>query len=112
MGRLKAMPSRLGRPAPMVRALPKVVEGFYQSAEWLRYRTAHRQWTVARHGGCWCKVCGSTKRLILDHRVERSDGGADFPPFEEADWLCQAHHNRKTADARARRARGEKAGGG
>ncbi len=107
MGRLKAMPSRLGRPASRVRARPKVAEGFYQSAEWLDYRRRHRDWTRAKHGGVWCKVCGAVQRLILDHRVERSDGGADFPPYEEADWLCTPCHNRKTADAKARRVRGE-----
>jgi 5-methylcytosine-specific restriction endonuclease McrA len=51
-------------------------------------------------------VCGGTNRLILDHRVERRDGGADFPPFEEADWFCAGCHNTKTARARALRAGG------
>lgn len=106
MGRLQGLPSRLAGLPARVKALPKVAERFYQSAEWLAYRARHKAWTRARQGGVWCCKCGSTHRLILDHRVERKDGGADFPPFEEADWYCAACHNRKTAEARARRASG------
>lgn len=106
MARLKALGSRVAAMPPHVRALPKVAEHFYQSREWLDYRERHKRWTVERQGGVWCAVCGSKHRLILDHRVERSDGGADFPPFGEADWLCQRHHNAKTAAAKARRAAG------
>lgn len=86
--------------------MPKVADGFYLSAEWRAYRSAHRAWTIARQGGVWCRVCGSVKRLILDHRTERKDGGADFPPYEEADWYCGGCHNAKTAAARAKRAAG------
>ncbi|WP_047004963.1 hypothetical protein [Aurantiacibacter luteus] len=87
-------------------ALPKVAERFYQSKAWLDYRRRHAAWTRARLGGLWCCQCGGTRRLILDHRVERKDGGPDFPPFEQADWYCGGCHNRKTAQARAARARG------
>lgn len=107
MARLKALPGRLGGLPARVKALPKRAELFYQSAEWKSYRSQHRRWTVAHQGGVWCCKCGSTKRLILDHRVERKDGGADFPPFEEADWYCGGCHNRKTAEARAKRAAGK-----
>jgi len=86
--------------------MPKVAERFYLSAGWKDYKRRHRAWTVQRFGGLWCKVCGGTNRLILDHRVERRDGGADFPPFEEADWYCAGCHNTKTARARALRAGG------
>lgn len=106
MGRLKAMPSRLGALPSRVKALPKAAELFYQSAAWKAYRKAHRAWTIARQGGLWCAVCGSTKRLILDHRVERKDGGEDLPPYDECEWLCGGCHNRKTAAAKAARARG------
>lgn len=106
MGKLKAMPGRLGAMPAKLRAMPKRAEGFYQSPEWQDYRRRHRAWTVAQQGGVCCAVCGSTHRLILDHRVERRDGGADFPPFEQADWLCGPHHNAKTAKARAARAVG------
>lgn len=106
MGKLKAMPPRLAGLPPRVAAMPKVAEAFYQSDAWRRYREAHRRWTIQQQGGVWCVVCGSTERLILDHRHERKDGGEDFPPYAEADWHCGPCHNRKTAKARAKRARG------
>jgi len=106
MGRLKSMPSRLGALPPRVAAMPKVADSFYQSPEWKDYRARHRAWTIQRQGGVWCIICGSTHRLILDHREERKDGGADLPPFDQMDWYCAGHHNAKTAAARARRARG------
>lgn len=110
--RLKAMPSRLSRLPSRVAAAPKVAEGFYVSAEWKAYRQRHKAWTAERQGGVWCCKCGATRRLILDHAVERRDGGADFPPFEEAHWYCGGCHNAKTAAAKAARARGDGAGGG
>lgn len=106
VGRLKAMPSRIGALPPRVRSLPKVAERFYQSAEWRAYRKRHAAWTRSRQGGLWCAKCGGTSRLMLDHKVERKDGGEDFPPFEGAEWLCGGCHNAKTAKARARRASG------
>ena len=89
-----------------VAALPKRADRFYLSPEWRDYRKRHRAWTKQRKGGVWCCVCGGGGRLILDHRVERRDGGADFPPFEEADWYCAGCHNRKTAAAKAKRTGG------
>ena len=74
MGRLKSMPSRLGALPPRVAAMPKVADSFYQSVEWKDYRARHRAWTIQRQGGVWCLICGSTHRLILDHREERKDG--------------------------------------
>ena len=86
--------------------MPKVAERFYLSAEWKGYRAWHRAETLRREGGLWCCVCGCGGRLILDHVIERKDGGADFPPYEGAKWYCTAHHNAKTAQARAARAGG------
>ncbi len=106
VGKLKAMPARLGSLPPRVAAMPKVADNFYKSAAWLAYRQQHRDWTVAQQGGVWCIVCGSTRRLILDHAAERKDGGADLPAFKDAHWYCTGCHNRKTADAKAKRARG------
>lgn len=111
MARLTRLPGRIAAMPSRVKVLPKRAEGFYASAEWKAYRERHRAWTVQRQGGVWCAVCGSTKRLILDHVVERRDGGADFPPFEGARWLCGAHHNAKTAAAKKARAQGEAGGG-
>lgn len=106
MGRLKQLGARIGGVAPRVRSMPKLAEGFYLSAEWKAYRAWHRAETRKRDGAVWCCVCGSTHRLILDHVVERKDGGPDFPAFEGAKWYCTAHHNAKTAQARAARASG------
>jgi 5-methylcytosine-specific restriction endonuclease McrA len=44
--------------------------------------------------------------VIADHIVERKDGGADLDP-NNIELLCHAHHQKKTALARARRARGQ-----
>jgi 5-methylcytosine-specific restriction endonuclease McrA len=104
MGRLKQLGARLGSIAPRVRAMPKVAERFYLSAEWKAYRAWHRAETRRRAGAVWCCVCGGTERLILDHVIERKDGGADFPAFEGARWYCGGCHNTKTAKARAARA--------
>ena len=109
MGRLRQLPGRLGALGARVAALPQMAERFYASPEWKAYRKAHRAWVIEQMGGCWCAVCGAGGRLILDHKVERKDGGADFPPYAGAEWLCTGCHNAKTANARERRAVG---GGG
>jgi 5-methylcytosine-specific restriction protein A len=94
------MPSRFGRLAPQVSAMPKVAESFYQSPEWRKLVAA-----IKRERGNWCERCGSNNRVIADHIKERRDGGADLDP-SNIELLCQAHHAAKTAAARARRARG------
>lgn len=96
----------MGRAPSRVAVLPKKVESFYQSAEWRAYRAWHRAETVKRQGGVWCAVCGCGGRLILDHVVERRDGGPDLPPYEGAKWYCSGHHNAKTARARLARVSG------
>lgn len=106
MGRLRQLGARLGSIGPKVRAMPKVAERFYTSPEWKGFRAWHRAETRRRAGGVWCCVCGSTVRLILDHVIERKDGGPDFPPYEGARWYCGGCHNTKTAKARETRARG------
>lgn len=108
MTRLSRLPSKMAAMPGRVRALPKKAESFYQSAAWRAYRAAHKAWTIARQGGVWCCKCGSTRRLILDHRVERRDGGPDFPLNDEADWYCTGCHNAKTAEAKAKRAEGSR----
>jgi len=100
---IKRLPGRLGRVPVRVAALPKKAESFYQSAGWRAYRTAHRAETVRRQGGVWCSVCGSKHKLILDHVVERREGGPDFPPHDGARWYCSGCHNTKTARARLAR---------
>ena len=106
LSRLRQLPGRMGRLPSRVAFRPKVAESFYLSAEWKAYRAAHRAQTKARHGGVWCCVCGGGGRLILDHVIERRDGGPDFPPFDGAKWYCAGCHNTKTARAKAQRVRG------
>jgi len=79
---------------PLVRSGPKRADRFYQSAEWKAAR--------ARQPDKWCVVCGSTKRLVLDHKDERRDGGADLDPTN-LQWLCHTHHQAKTAQAKRER---------
>lgn len=109
MGRLKAMPSRLGSLPGKVRALPKQVEPFYQSAAWKRLvedRKLDADYFAAK------ARARKGERLILDHKRERKDGGADLDPANTA-WLTFSEHQAKTARARAARARGEvKSSGG
>lgn len=103
MGKLYAMPSRFGRLPRKVPAPPKVADRFYTSPEWQALKRTKRA------EGAWCVVCGSTKRLILDHIIERKDGGADLDP-SNVEWLCHLHHQQKTARAREARARGDAVG--
>ena len=93
-------PTAVGRAPAMVRAAPKVAELFLRSAEW---RTMVKE--IKRKRGESCERCGSGHRVIGDHIVERKDGGAELDETN-VELLCQACHNRKTAQARARRARG------
>lgn len=100
MARLRMAPTTVGRAPAMVRAAPKVAELFYRSVEW---RTIVK--AIKRKRGEFCERCGSGHRVIGDHIVERKDGGAELDETN-VELLCQACHNRKTAKARARRARG------
>lgn len=79
---------------------PKRAESFYQSTEW-RALVA----SIKRERGNFCQRCGSSERVIADHIVERKDGGADLDR-SNIELLCAKHHAIKTAQARARRARG------
>lgn len=101
MPRLKQLPPRLGRLPGKLRPMPKVADRFYQSVDWKRLRAEKKA-----QGPAYCCVCGKGSRLILDHREERKDGGADLPPLDQLDWYCTGHHNAKTAAAKAARAMG------
>lgn len=108
MGRLKSLGSRLGSMPAKVKAAPKVVEGFYSSAAW-RSLVADRKrdpdYQLAR------QRAKRGERMILDHKVERRDGGADLDP-SNTEWLTFSEHQAKTAKARAARAQGQTWGGG
>lgn len=84
-----------------LRPPPKIAEQFYMSPEW---RGLVKRIKATR--GNWCQRCGSTHRVIADHIKERRDGGADLDETN-IELLCHACHQRKTAQAQARRARGE-----
>ncbi len=101
MGRLKALPARIGAAPAKVKALPKEAERFYGSAEW---RALVRR--LKRERGNFCQRCGAGGRIIGDHIIERKDGGADLDEGN-VELLCAAKcHPAKTARARAARARG------
>ena len=98
VAKLNRIPERVGSVPDRVKPLPKVALPFYHSREW---RALVR--TIKAKRGNWCERCGSTKRVIADHIIEIKDGG---PMLDESnvELLCQTHHQRKTAQAAARRA--------
>lgn len=102
MGRLTAVPSRLGMLPSRVTFAPKVAEAFYYSPPWRALVARLKRQRGAR---CQRPGCGSAKRIIADHIIERKDGGADLDPAN-IELLCHACHQVKTAAARARRAAG------
>ena len=70
---------------------PKPTDSFYGSVRWkeLRARVRRRD-----HG--ICALCGTPNSWTVDHRVPRSEGGAD------EDWnlrlLCRTCDNKRHAD--------------
>ena len=95
------MPARLSAAQPKLKSAPKAVEPFYRSAGWRRLvedRKLDNDWFAAK------ARAKPGERLILDHRIERKDGGSDLDPANP-EWLTFGEHQRKTAMARARRAR-------
>jgi 5-methylcytosine-specific restriction endonuclease McrA len=69
----------------------------------------HKAWAAAvkRRDGYRCVTprCDSKGRLIADHIVEITDGGARFD-VANGQTLCLACHNRKTARQKASRSGG------
>jgi 5-methylcytosine-specific restriction endonuclease McrA len=78
----------------------KQADPFYDTPEWRALRDQVRR----EAGGC-CEWSGCESRgRYVDHRIERSDGGADLDRSNL--WLlCPSHHRIKTVRARAARAR-------
>lgn len=97
---LKAMTTLLQPMAPIVRAMPKVADPFYLSPEW---RALMRR--IKKERGAHCEHCGAGGRIIGDHVVEIKDGGERLDP-RNVRLMCMPCHNRKTAKARGKRARG------
>ncbi len=86
---------------------PKRVDPFYQSREWLKVRAL-----VLKRDNYTCQTCGiavrrhpeetDKPRALVDHIVERRDGGADLDPANLA-TICDPCHTRKTNQKRAER---------
>ena len=100
MGKLTNLKPQVSSMPTLLRPPPKTAESFYQSPEW-RSLVA----SIKRTRGSWCEQCGAGPKVIGDHIRERKDGGADLDP-SNVQLLCWPCHNRKTAKARAARAKG------
>lgn len=96
--KLKQLKPAIAHLPPRIAVAGKYVNPFYQGREW---RTLVQG--LKRQRG-WCVVCGSTHRLVADHIIEIKDGGAPLDPAN-IQFLCLAHHNAKTAAAKAARIR-------
>lgn len=104
MGRLSNIRPRLSGAKGRLKPMPKRADQFYLSAAW---RSLVKEIKQAR--GNYCETCGTGgkgARIIGDHIIELKDGGAPLDP-QNIKLLCSRHHGIKTAQARARRARGE-----
>lgn len=108
MARLSRLPGRMAALPARVAPRPKLAEPFYQSAEWralVKARTGDADWHAAK------ARARQGERLILDHKHERRDGGADLDP-NNTEWLTFSEHQRKTAKAKQERASGARHQGG
>ena len=101
VSKLKASKPRLGGMAPRLRAAPKLVEAFYSSPEWRRL--VERRKRDGDYFAALARRKDRSERVILDHIVERRDGGADLDPAN-TQWLTNSEHQAKTAQAKAARA--------
>jgi hypothetical protein len=92
-----------------IKTEPKQVDAHYLTEE-------HKEWRKqvlgnagnrceAIENGFRCTKAAPESRMFADHIVERRDGGALLDPAN-GQCLCGAHHTKKTAAARAMRARG------
>ena len=76
------------------------LDRFYSSAIWRKTRAAHR----AREP--LCRMCAEAGRIkagdVVDHIVERRDGGSDYDPTN-LQTLCHACHGIKTRIEHERR---------
>lgn len=93
--KLTRLPNTVAALPAALKTPPKIAELFYQSPEW-RSLVA----SIKRKRGGWCERCGSTRRVIGDHIIERKDGGAELDE-SNIQLLCIRCHNTKTAKAKA-----------
>jgi 5-methylcytosine-specific restriction protein A len=104
MGRLSNIRPRISAAKPRLKPMPKRADQFYLSIPWRSLVSEIKQ-----ERGNYCETCGTGgkgARIIGDHIKELKDGGAPLDP-KNIKLLCAKHHGIKTAQARARRARGE-----
>jgi hypothetical protein len=109
MGKIRTLPSLVPRSSGFtVKPPPKQADAELLTQE-------HRAWRaqVLRNAGfrCqWvengsrCTKASPHHRMFADHIRERTDGGDPLDPAN-GQCLCGSHHTRKTAAARAARAR-------
>ena len=109
MAKLTGMPGRLGTMPQRMPVAAKVADPFYHSREWLALRSRRRRdadYAAAAARG------KPGERIVLDHVIERKDGGADLDPAN-TEWLTHSEHQAKSAKAKAARAvRRRMTGGG
>ncbi len=101
MARLIALRPRLRALAPKLAAAPKRVEPFYTSRAW-RALVKRRKLDADYFAALRRAEEDGSSRVILDHDVERKDGGAELDPAN-TQWLTFREHQRKTAEAKRRR---------
>jgi hypothetical protein len=94
------MPARLGAMPPRLPAPRKLADPFYLSPEWKALKAKRRR--DPDHAAALAR-CNPGEWVVLDHKRERRDGGADLDPAN-TEWLTHGEHQAKTARARAARA--------
>lgn len=104
---LKMINSRLTGLRGRIKPPVKIVDPFYQSAEWIALASDIKRQRKYRCEACHGDFVRRRDKLIADHIIERKDGGADLDPLN-IQCICIYCHNRKTARARRER----EAGGG
>jgi 5-methylcytosine-specific restriction protein A len=91
--KLRSAPALLSTAPSLLRSAPKLADPFYTSPEWRALKSARRRDPDYREAKARAKA---GEWLILDHVIERRDGGAALDPAN-TQWLTQSEHNAKTA---------------
>lgn len=97
--RLAGSRARIAASGPRLRASPKRAEQFYQSPEWKALRARRRRDPDYRAAKARAQ---QGERVILDHIVERRDGGAPLDPAN-TQWLTFTEHQAKTEASKRKR---------
>lgn len=100
MARMSTPPRRSASAPSRMAAPPKVADEFYHSPEWIALRRRRMKDADYREAKARAK---DGERVVLDHVIERRDGGADLDPNNTV-WLTFSEHQAKTARERAKRA--------